>query len=154
MFTKRGDTYFNSYADPPIHRLPSCRRWGYLARLPAPFDWHWRDVFRCRAEVVVEVVMNLEGAPGGACGGDSIPLGDSLRGGMRSARLRYQMYVMGADVADAVRNVAGLMTDRARLGWDVTAGVIHASDMRPIRVLGARHEDIAVTSEERSSTKR
>ena len=41
------------------------------------------------------------------------------------------------------------MTDRALLGWEVTAGVILPADIRPFRVLGARHEDIAVMSEER-----
>ena len=56
--------------------------------------------------------MNLEGAPGGACGGDLIPLGDGLRGGMRSACLRYQMFVIGADVADAVRTVVAALAAR------------------------------------------
>jgi hypothetical protein len=68
---------------------------------------------------------------------------------MRIAWPRYQMFVIGVDAADAVHNVAGLMTDRALLGWEVTAGVVLPADLRPFRVLGARHEDIAVMSEER-----
>ncbi len=92
--------------------------------------------------------MNHEPAPSGACGDDSIPLGHSLHGGTQCARLHYQLYVIGADVADTVRNVAGFMADRARQGWDVTASVLLPSDMRPIQVLGARHENVAVLTEE------
>lgn len=59
------------------------------------------------------------------------------------------MFVIGVDVADAVHNVAGLVSDRALLGWKVTAGVLLPADIRPLRILGAVHADIAVMTEER-----
>lgn len=92
--------------------------------------------------------MKSESAPFGAYLGNSVPHDESLGRGKRETWPRYQMFVIGVDVADAVHNVAGLMSDRALLGWKVSASVLLPADIRPFRILGARHVDIEVMTEE------
>ncbi|AFM16783.1 hypothetical protein Mycch_1998 [Mycolicibacterium chubuense NBB4] len=52
----------------------------------------------------------------------------------------YDLVVIGEDVASVVRAAGGWLCDRARAGWQVTASVPAATDVRALRILGVRAE--------------
>ena len=56
---------------------------------------------------------------------------------------RYRLHVVAPSVAEAVASAGGLIFDRAMAGWDVTVMVAGDIDDRPIRILGARAENLS-----------
>lgn len=55
---------------------------------------------------------------------------------------RYRLHVVAPSVAEAVASAGGLIFDRAMAGWDVTVMVAGEVDDRPIRILGAKTENL------------
>jgi hypothetical protein len=56
---------------------------------------------------------------------------------------RYRLHVVAPSVAEAVASAGGLIYDRAMAGWDVTVMVDGEVDDRPIRILGAKAENLS-----------
>lgn len=56
---------------------------------------------------------------------------------------RYRLHVVAPSVAEAVASAGGLIFDRAMAGWDVTVMVAGDIDDRPIRILGAKAENLS-----------
>ena len=56
---------------------------------------------------------------------------------------RYRLHVVAPSVAEAVASAGGLIFDRAMAGWDVTVMVAGEIDDRPIRILGAKAENLS-----------
>lgn len=61
------------------------------------------------------------------------------RARQRAPRLaRYQLDVVGADVADVVASAGGWLFDRVMAGWDVRVAVADAEDLAALQILGVR----------------
>lgn len=57
---------------------------------------------------------------------------------------RYRLHVVAPSVAEAVASAGALIYDRAMAGWDVTVMVEGEEvDDRPIRILGAKAENLS-----------
>lgn len=55
---------------------------------------------------------------------------------------RYQLHVVGSQMADVVSSTGGWLCDRARAGWDVNVLVADHQDARPLMILGATALDL------------
>jgi hypothetical protein len=55
---------------------------------------------------------------------------------------RYQLIVVGSQIADVVLSAGGWLCDRARAGWDVNVLVADQPDSRPLAILGATTLDL------------
>ncbi|WP_040752800.1 hypothetical protein [Nocardia transvalensis] len=56
--------------------------------------------------------------------------------------MRYRLAVVAPNAADAVRRIGGWLCDRTMAGWEVTVLVADATEVRPLRILGATVLDL------------
>lgn len=72
----------------------------------------------------------------------------------RAPRLaRYELDVLGTDVADVVACAGGWLFDRVMSGWDVTVALPDGADPAPLRILGVRTATAASLCDDRPATR-
>lgn len=57
--------------------------------------------------------------------------------------MRPRLIAFATDPAEVVRSVGGWLFDQVLAGWEVTVVTSRGADPRPLRILGARHADLA-----------
>ncbi|WP_068019371.1 hypothetical protein [Nocardia mexicana] len=56
--------------------------------------------------------------------------------------MRYRLAIVAPNAVDAVRRVGGWLCDRTMAGWEVTVLLADATEVRPLRILGATVLDL------------
>ncbi|MBF6170006.1 hypothetical protein [Nocardia blacklockiae] len=56
--------------------------------------------------------------------------------------MRYRLAVVASTAVEAVRHAGGWLCDRTMAGWEVTVLLADATDVRPLRILGAAVLDL------------